>query len=229
MDIPKRSFEEFLVNQKVEIALLDFSINLVITAFLAWFLRMFYVKFGHSLSNRRSFSGNFVLVAVTTMLIITIVKSSLALSLGLVGALSIVRFRTAIKEPEELSFIFMNIAIGLGLGAGQRAVTMIGFTFLVILIALRKFGRKDADSQNLYLTLGAGSDCKVDMKTVTDVLEKYCQKIDLRRFDEGKDRIEIAYQIEFEGFEEFADAKDALKEAYPFLEISFLDSHLGLT
>ena len=53
------------------------------------------------------------------MIIITIVKSSLALSLGLVGALSIVRFRTAIKDPEELSFLFISIAIGLGMGANQ--------------------------------------------------------------------------------------------------------------
>ena len=58
------------------------------------------------------------------MVMITIVKSSLALSLGLVGALSIVRFRTAIKEPEELSYAFLSIAIGLGLGADQRLTTL---------------------------------------------------------------------------------------------------------
>ena len=60
------------------------------------------------------------------MIIITIVKSSIALSLGLVGALSIVRFRAAIKEPEELTFLFICIAIGVGLGAGQRNIIIIG-------------------------------------------------------------------------------------------------------
>ena len=54
------------------------------------------------------------------MLIIFVVKSSLALSLGLVGALSIVRFRSAIKEPEELTFLFLNIALGIGFGANAR-------------------------------------------------------------------------------------------------------------
>ena len=53
------------------------------------------------------------------MVVITIVKSSLALSLGLVGALSIVRFRTPIKETEELIMLFINLAIGLGLGASK--------------------------------------------------------------------------------------------------------------
>ena len=69
---------------------------------------------------------------MTTMLIITIVKSSLALSLGLVGALSVVRFRTAIKEPEELSYLFFTIAIGLGFGANQTLITVIGFVLIAI-------------------------------------------------------------------------------------------------
>ena len=65
-------------------------------------------------------------------LIITVVKSSLALSLGLVGALSIVRFRTAIKNPEELIFLFLCIAIGVGLGANQIfVVTCAAFTFII--------------------------------------------------------------------------------------------------
>ncbi len=56
------------------------------------------------------------MLTVITLLVISIVKSSLALSLGLVGALSIVRFRTAIKDPEELIYLFFSIAIGLGMG-----------------------------------------------------------------------------------------------------------------
>ena len=59
-------------------------------------------------------------ICLTTLVVISVVKSSLALSLGLVGALSIVRFRTPIKEPEELAYIFLAIAIGLALGADQK-------------------------------------------------------------------------------------------------------------
>ena len=63
-------------------------------------------------------------ICLTTLLVISVVKSSLALSLGLVGALSIVRFRTPIKEPEELAYIFLAIAIGLALGADQKEVAV---------------------------------------------------------------------------------------------------------
>tara|TARA_B100000470_G_C19572660_1_gene294192 strand:+ start:109 stop:600 length:492 start_codon:yes stop_codon:yes gene_type:complete len=63
-----------------------------------------------------------------------IVKNSLALSLGLVGALSIVRFRAAIKEPEELVYLFLIIAAGLGCGAGQLQITIVGIIFSLIII-----------------------------------------------------------------------------------------------
>ena len=88
------------------------------------------------------------------MLIITIVKSSLALSLGLVGALSIIRFRAAIKEPEELSYLFMAIAIGLGFGADQTLITIIAFIIIMAIVVFsKKFSKKNQNDQNLQLTI----------------------------------------------------------------------------
>ena len=113
-----------------------FLVQLIITVILSLLIGYFYIRYGNSLSNRKALSRVFVLVSLTTMIIITIVKGSLALSLGLVGALSIVRFRTAIKEPEELAYFFMVIAIGLGVGAGQVLVTVIGTLFLSVIIVL---------------------------------------------------------------------------------------------
>ena len=83
---------------------------------LSYILGKVYVKYSDSLSNRYAFSRLFPLISSATCLIIFVVKSSLALSLGLVGALSIVRFRTAIKDPEELIFLFVSIAFGLAAG-----------------------------------------------------------------------------------------------------------------
>ena len=85
----------------------QFIYNSIFTIFGNIILGYLYVKFGNSFSDRKVLAKNFVIISLTTMVIITIVKSSLALSLGLVGALSIVRFRTAIKEPEELSYLFL--------------------------------------------------------------------------------------------------------------------------
>ena len=109
-------FQKFLITENSQISVWDFVANAAIVLILSALLELTYAKCAKSLSGRKIFAANFFLIGFTTMLIISIVKSSLALSLGLVGALSIVRFRSAIKEPEELAYLFYTIAIGLGLG-----------------------------------------------------------------------------------------------------------------
>ena len=117
---------QFNLDSGEKFSFVNYLINIVLSAILLYILSRVYVKFGRSLSNRYQLSKVLIIVGVTTFIIISIVKSSLALSLGLVGALSIIRFRTAIKEPEELGYFFMAIAIGLGFGANQLLPTVIG-------------------------------------------------------------------------------------------------------
>ena len=139
----------FFVNQNVQIDINNFIISLLFAAILSFLVQIFYIKYSSSLSNRKEFAKNFVILGVTTSIVIMIVKSSLALSLGLVGALSIVRFRAAIKEPEELVYLFLIIAIGLGCGANQLIITFVGIIFALVLImiysAYYKKSRKDIE------------------------------------------------------------------------------------
>ena len=90
---------DFFINKNIQIDLNSFVVSLFCAAILSLLIQLFYIKFSSTLSNRMHFSKNFVILGTTTCIIIMIVKNSLALSLGLVGALSIVRFRAAIKEP----------------------------------------------------------------------------------------------------------------------------------
>ena len=108
----KINFDKFLANESIHVSLNDFIINIILTIILSQILAYIYNKYSKSFSDRKIISSNFIYIATTTMIIITIVKSSLALSLGLVGALSIVRFRTAIKDPEELSFCLYQSQLG---------------------------------------------------------------------------------------------------------------------
>lgn len=133
------TFEQFIATQSVQLPLINFIANMILAAILSSLLGYVYTKFGSSLSNRKSFSNNLILITLTTMVIITIVKSSLALSLGLVGALSIVRFRAAIKEPEELAYLFLSITIGLGCGADQIWPTIVSFIFICSIIIFRRY------------------------------------------------------------------------------------------
>ena len=99
------TFDSIITNFETDIPLLILHLKFLLTCVLSWTISIIYKFYSTVLSNKKNFSNNLIIVSTTTMLIISIVKSSLALSLGLVGALSIIRFRTAIKEPEELSYI----------------------------------------------------------------------------------------------------------------------------
>ena len=125
---------EFFLKENIILDLNSFLLSLIAATVLSLLIQFFYLRYGSTLSNKFEFSKNFVILGITTTIVITIVKSSLALSLGLVGALSIVRFRAAIKEPEELVFLFLIIATGLGCGAGQLKITVVGIIFALLII-----------------------------------------------------------------------------------------------
>ena len=220
-----QSFEEFLAVSSTQIPVLGFITNLILTAVLALILSSIYVRYGNSLSNRRLFSRNFLLITMTTMLIISIVKSSLALSLGLVGALSIIRFRAAIKEPEELAYLFLAIGIGLGFGANQGVITVVAFAIItVITILVGKFSHKTYENQNLNLTVISYNPPKIGVDKIVDTLSGYCSAVNLRRLDETKEIVEASFLVEFRNFEQLNKAKVELQELDDSLKFSFLDS-----
>ena len=127
---------KLLTTENINISINSYIISIFLSIFLSFLVQQFYIKFSTTLSNKIEFSKNFLILGATTTIIITIVKSSLALSLGLVGALSIVRFRAAIKEPEELVYLFLIISIGLGCGAGQLFIVTLGIVIILSLIFL---------------------------------------------------------------------------------------------
>lgn len=219
-----QAFQEFFANQNAQIPLYEFGINLILSGILAVILGYLYEHYGTSLSNRRTFSRNFAILTMTTMIIISVVKSSLALSLGLVGALSIVRFRAAIKEPEELAFLFLAIAIGVGLGAEQRAITIIGFALIAGIVILRKRSDRLEKNQNLHLTITSHNPQKVTLEQIIALLDKYCSSVNMKRLDETKEMIEIFFSVEFDNHEQFIQTKTELCKLDDSIKISFLDA-----
>jgi len=165
----------------IELTILDLSLNLIIAAILAHILQIVFINYSQTLNNKKVFSNNFVIIATTTIFIISIVKSSLALSLGLVGALSIIRFRTAVKEPEEISYLFVCIGIGLGLGANYKLVSIIAFIIIIALIAIKSFfGKKEINNETLYMSISCKGE--IDLKIVLNICKNYCSNVFFKRF-----------------------------------------------
>ncbi len=213
--------KDLFVTQSEEINVLFFLIQMILTSILCLGVGAIYVRYGHSASNRKTLSRSFVLIGLTTMIIITIVKSSLALSLGLVGALSIVRFRTAIKEPEELAYFFVVIAVGLGIGAGQVIVTVLGVLGVAAIIWMSHRTRSEELAQNLVITLPASSGGEV--KSLTDLLQGHAEQLSLRRIDDRPELTEVIYAINFASPDQLFALRAKLAQDFPSATMSFLE------
>jgi hypothetical protein len=201
-----------------------FAVNLVLAVITSFILSRVYVYWGASLSNRRKFAANFMLVTVTTTFIILVVRSSVALSLGLVGALSIIRFRAAIKEPEELAYLFFAISLGIGFGDNQRMVTLLTMVVVILVLGVARLLRQSQADVNLNLSVSSRNPDKVDMQQVMDALEKHCSKLRLMRYDENAETLEMSFVIEFRHTSDLNQARAALLEISDGLEISFMDN-----
>ncbi|MFC1952564.1 DUF4956 domain-containing protein [Chloroflexota bacterium] len=219
------SLEEFLTGQTIQVSVWGLLANLAIAAVFSYILSVVYNRYGNSISNRSMFSRNFILLILTTTLVITIIKSSLALSLGLVGALSIVRFRAAIKEPEELSYLFLAIALGLGLGADQRLITTVAFAIIIVLIVLRKrFVHKQRENQNLHITVSSHNPGKIELSQIVDILNNYCSSVSLKRFDESSETLEASFLVKFNDYSQLEKARENLNILSESATITFLDT-----
>lgn len=217
--LQEKYIEEFTAN----IPLDEFLLNILVVAMLVSVLRWYYVRFGWSVANRAKFASNFMPIALGTLLIITIVKSSLALSLGLVGALSIVRFRAAIKDPEELSFLFIAIGIGLAGGANQPILAVVAFVVILLLLYVNRFlGGKVKFRQEDKMFINISTD-QEDLEQLTNILTGIFSYVELKRMDSLKPGMDLSYICKADSIAQIGKMKKRLLELSSETQISIVD------
>jgi len=137
-DLIKKSYTQ--LNFSSTLSTSDIAIVLFVTFLIGMFIFYVYKKTFQGILYTQSFNVSLVMVAVVTSLVIMTISSNFILSLGMVGALSIVRFRTAIKDPMDIVFMFWAIAVGIANGAGFFKISIIGSIFIgIILLILTKY------------------------------------------------------------------------------------------
>ena len=176
--------KDFFLNSNIQVDVTNFIYGILISAFLAFIVKKVYIFSSQTISNKEYFSELFIPLSVVTCLVITVIKFSLALSLGLVGALSIVRFRAAIKEPEELIYLFFIIGIGLAAGANQFLVAIISTIFIsLILIFLANQRRNKINSMavnNANIIQLEIRNKSINIEKIINELNKNCSHISLK-------------------------------------------------
>ena len=208
------------------LSLTSLLVNLILGLIMSVILSIYYVKYGRSFSNRRKFAPILPMLSLITLLVISIVKSSLALSLGLVGALSIVRFRTAIKEPEELIYLFFAIAIGLGMGADQRIPTLVAFSFILIgLLIHALFTRKKNQHLSIFLSIQIPNceDNTIAFDEINEVLVEELDTVDLRRLEQEEHLLQITYYVSANKLGAIPTLMKFLKKQYPQSSLSIIE------
>jgi len=159
-------------------------LNLILCLILSLIIRSYYINYSNSLTGKLHLGQIIPILSAVVFLVIVVVKSSLALSLGLVGALSIVRFRTPIKEPEELVYLFLSISVGLGFGAGYSLLTIM-IVFIILVFNYFFLKQKKTIKTNEYNLIIEINDDELNFNLIIEKISVFCDSIKFIRIDSG--------------------------------------------
>lgn len=169
-------YEQLLLNAAVTLIL-----GLLIYAIYAWT----YAGIAYS----KKFNVSLVMLALVTSMVMTVISNNIALSLGMVGALSIVRFRTAIKDARDTTFIFWSIAVGICCGVGFYLAAAIGSASIVLFLLI--FHSIREDSKHILVVR-----CDTVNESIAElVVQEYYKKPVLRVKNTTQNDVELIYEI----------------------------------
>ena len=186
-DIFKSSFMENVTT----VSLLDMAIALVLAFCIGLFIFMVYQKTYQGVMYSSSFGVTLIAMTMITTVVILAVTSNVVLSLGMVGALSIVRFRTAIKEPLDIAFLFWSIAVGIVLAAGFIPLAVIGSVIIGVILLI--FVNKKSH-YNPYIA-ALSCDGSESEKAAKEYLSKMTKRCTVKSKSAQKGMVEVNFEI----------------------------------
>ena len=211
----------------LNITLLEGIKILSFSLFYGLLIRFLFIRFSNSLSSKQGLGNTILLVMISTASLIAVVKSSLALSLGLVGALSVIRFRSAIKEPYSLAFILFAISISIALGASQFSfATLILIFGSITIFYLYKF-RKVLNNQKTIEgldTIVLNISSNADLAKVYSLLDEYLVDYKIQSFLEDKENISFTIRASINDISKFENLRNKIKLLMEDFELNFFEA-----
>jgi len=167
---------------------------IVCTLVLSGYVFIVYKWINKKAFYNKNFNLSLIALAVITAAVILTIQSNIVVSLGMVGALSIVRFRTAIKDPLDLVFLFWSISIGIICGAGFAVIAVVSSLALTVVIFAFANMRMVKDTKILVINL---NDYKVESQ-ITEILDEHCEYVHLRAKTISKQDMNLAIEVKVE-------------------------------
>jgi len=174
---------------------------IVCTLLLAGYVFVVYKWINKKSFYNKNFNLSLIALAVITAAVILTIQSNIVVSLGMVGALSIVRFRTAIKDPLDLVFLFWSISIGIICGAGFAVIAVVSSIALTVIIFIFANMRQAKDTRVLVVN---ANDYKAETK-IMDILDDYCDYIHLRAKTISKKDMNLAIEVKIDEQQKLMD------------------------
>ena len=188
-DVFKKSFLEGFTSMDITTG--KIAATLIVTALLALYIFAIYRLVTRKVFYSKNFNISLAVMSLITEAIILAMQSNLVISLGMVGALSIVRFRTAIKDPMDLAFLFWSISIGIICGAGLyeiALVTSVGVTVFILVLDMLPVGKAP-------MMLVVNSSEMNGEKAVLDVVGKYARYYKVKSRNLSKGRLDLVIEL----------------------------------
>lgn len=189
VDIFKKSFLEGYASSTLSTK--SIIICMAITIFISAYIFVLYRLINRNSFYNKNFNISLPAMAIITAAIILTIQSSIVISLGMVGALSIVRFRTAIKDPMDLVFLFWSISIGIICGAGFAVIAVVASIVLTCGILLANWF-PIAKSPKILLV---NSSTFKDEERITEIVKKYCSIYKIKARNLTKDHLDMAIEV----------------------------------
>ncbi len=219
-DIFKSSFLENVTS----VSILDMAIALVLAFGLGMLIFLVYKKTFAGVMYSSSFGVTLVALTMITTLVILAVTSNVVLSLGMVGALSIVRFRTAIKEPLDIAFLFWSIAVGIVLAAGMIPLAVIG-SVVIGLMLLVFVNRKTHVNPYIVVLQCDGYNSETQARTF---LESHAERCAVKSKSARKGLVELNLEVRLkDGNTDFINALSELDGVESAVLVSYNGDYMG--
>lgn len=189
----KKELLYYLLENNTNISIAEIAIGLIVSVLLAFFIYFIYKKTYSGVMYSKNFNVTILLVTIITTMVMMIIGSNLALSLGMVGALSIIRFRTAVKDAKDSAFIFWAIAVGIACGSGIYTIAILGSIIIALVLLFLNRGVMD---DTTYLVIVHGN-ADTDVDKVTGIVEEHCKRCNLKMKNITESKIDITYEVSF--------------------------------
>ena len=219
-DIFKSSFLENVSS----VSLLDMGIALALAFCLGLFIFMVYKKTFNGVMYSSSFGVTLIALTMITTVVILAVTSNVVLSLGMVGALSIVRFRTAIKEPLDIAFLFWSIAVGIVLAAGMIPLAVIGSVIIGVILLV--FVNKKSHVHPYILVLEC--DCQESENKAKEFLSQHVTRSVVKSKTAQAGKVELNLEVRLKNDNtDFVTALSRLKGVRSAVLVSYNGDYMG--